>query len=60
MNPNAVNDPEPKHDHEDKRPAVTDQWQRYTGNRQHRDRHSHILKNVREDERSDSNNQKQP
>ena len=59
MNPNAVHKPEAKHDHQHKGAAVTDQWQRYTGDRQQRDRHSHVLEDVREDERRDPDNQKQ-
>jgi len=57
MDPDAVHEAEPKHDHEDKRAAVTDQGQRHAGNWQHRDRHSHVLENMCEDERSDPNYQ---
>ena len=42
-----------------KRTAVTDQWQRHTGDWQHRDRHSHVLENVREDERGNPHDEKQ-
>ena len=60
MNPDTVHDPEPEHDHEHKRAAVTDQRQRNSRNRQQRNGHPDVLKNVRKNERRDSNNQKQP
>jgi hypothetical protein len=59
MNPDAIYDPEPEHDHEDKRAAIADQWQWHTRDWQHRDRHAHVLKDMREDQRGDPNNQKQ-
>ena len=58
MDPDAVHEPESKHNHQHKRAAVTDERQWHSGYRQHRDRHSHILKDVREDERRDPNYQK--
>src|ERR1700693_1266887 len=59
MHPNAVHDAECEHDHERERAAVTNQRQRDTGDRQHRDSHADVLENVGENERSDSNNEKQ-
>ena len=52
MNPDAIHNPKPKHYHQNKRPAVTDQWQGNASNRQHRDCHTDILKNVRENQRT--------
>ena len=59
MDPNAVHEPKAKHDHEHKRAAVTDQWQRHTGNGQHRDRHPDVLEDMGENERGDPDDQKQ-
>ena len=59
MNPDAVHQPEAKHDHQHEGTAVADQWQRYTGDRQHCDRHSDVLEDVGEDERRDPDDQKQ-
>ncbi len=57
VDPDAVHETEPEHDHEHKRAAVTDQGQRYAGDWQHRNCHSHVLENMREDERGDPNHQ---
>ena len=46
MDPNAVHKPEAKHDHQHEGAAVTDQWQWYAGDRQQRDRHSHVLEDT--------------
>src|SRR5207248_7419973 len=59
MDPNAVHDPEPEHDHEHKRAAVTDQGQRHARDWQHRDRHAHVLKDMREDEGGDANDEEE-
>lgn len=58
MNPNAVHKPEAKHDHQHEGAAITDQWQWYSGDGEQSDRHSHVLEDTRENERSDPNNQK--
>ena len=59
MHPNTVHDPETEHDHQDERTAVTDQGQRHARDWQHRDRHAHVLKDMREDEGGDSSNKEQ-
>src|SRR5712692_1074045 len=59
MYPNAVHDPERKHDHERERSAVTDQRQWHTGDRQHRDGHADVLEDVSEDEGGDPNDEEQ-
>ena len=59
MDPNAVHEPETEHDHQHKRTAVTNQWQRNAGDRQQCDRHTHVLENVREDKSGDAHNEKQ-
>ncbi len=59
VDPNAVHEPEAKHDHQHKRAAVADQWQGHAGDRQQRDRHSHVLEDMGENERCDSNDQEQ-
>src|SRR6266487_171797 len=59
MDPNAVHDSEPEHNHEHKRTAITDERQRNTGDRQHRDCHPDVLKNVRKDEGGDADNKQQ-
>src|SRR5262249_46639083 len=57
MNPHAVHQAQSKHDHQHKTAAVTDQRQWYTGDWQHRDRHSHVLENVREYQRGDAHHE---
>ena len=59
MDPNAVHESEAKHDHQHERTAVTDQGQRHTGDWQHGNRHSHVLKDVREDQGRNPHDQKQ-
>ena len=59
MNPDAVHDSKTKHDHENKRAAVADQRQRHAGDRQQRNRHSDVLEDVRENERSDPDDEQQ-
>src|SRR5438094_4881470 len=59
MDPNAVHESETKHDHQHQRTAVTDQRQRHTGDWQHRNGHSHVLENVRENKSGDPHDQKQ-
>ena len=59
MDPHAVHEAESKHDHQHKRAAIADQWQRHAGDRQQRDRHPHILENMGENERCHSNDQEQ-
>ena len=58
MDPDAVHQAQAEHDHQHERTAVADQWQRHAGDRQHRDRHSYVLEDVREDKRSDADDQK--
>ena len=60
MDPNAIYDSEREHDHERERTGVTDERQGHTCDRQDRDRHANVLENVREDERADSHDEKQP
>ena len=59
MDPNAVHKAETKHDHQHKGAAVTDQRQWDASNWEQSNRHSHVLENVREDERRDPDNQKE-
>src|SRR5437773_10461432 len=59
MNPNAVHDAKPEHDHEDKRSAITDEWKRNASDRQNRNRHPDVLKDVGENKSSDSNDEQQ-
>src|SRR6266571_8236115 len=59
MHPNAVHNAEREHDHERERTAVTDERQWHTSDRQNRNGHANVLKNVRENKRRDSNHQEQ-
>jgi hypothetical protein len=59
MDPNAVHKAKTKHDHEHKRAAVTNQWQRHTRDGEQSNRHPHVLEDMREDERRDPDNQKE-
>ena len=59
MHPNAIHNAEREHDHERKGTAVADQRQWDTGDRQNRYRHADVLKNVRENERRDADDEKQ-
>src|SRR6266404_2331426 len=59
MDPDTVHNAQPEHNHEYKRTAVTDQRQRHSGNRQHGNRHAHILENVRKDECGHPNGKEQ-
>ena len=60
MDPDAVHDPEAKHDHQNERAAVTNQRQRNARNREHRDGHPDVLKNVGKNERSHPGDEKEP
>jgi hypothetical protein len=57
VNPNAVHNAEPEHDHEDKRSAITDERKWNASDRQNRNRHPDVLKDVGENESSDSNDE---
>src|SRR5947207_10118282 len=59
MNPDAVHHTKREHDHEGEGTAVADQRQRHAGNWQHRNSHPDVLENVSEDERGDSDDEKQ-
>ena len=59
MDPNAVHKAETKHDHQHKGAAVTNQWQWHTRDGEQSNRHSHVLEDMREDERRDPDNQKE-
>ncbi len=58
MNPDAVHQAQAEHDHQHERAAVADQWQWHAGDWQHCDRHPYVLKDVREDKRSDAYDEK--
>jgi hypothetical protein len=57
VNPNAIHDPKPEHDHEDKRSAIADERKWNAGDWQNRNRHPDVLKDVGENESSDSNDE---
>ena len=57
MNPDAVHDPKPEHNHERERTTVTDQRQRHASDRQDRNRHPYILENVGKNQRGHSDDQ---
>ena len=59
MDPDAIHDSEAEHDHEDKGTAVTNEGQRNSRDRQHRNSHSNVLKNVGKNERGNSNDQQE-
>src|SRR5438477_8759282 len=59
VNPNAVHNAKPEHDHEDKRSAITDERKGNTGDWQNRDRHPDVLKDVGENESGDSDDEQQ-
>ena len=59
VNPNTVHDAEPEHDHEDKRSAVADERKWNASDRQNRNRHANVLKDVRENESGDSDDEQQ-
>src|SRR5437763_15847287 len=58
MDPDAVYQAQAEHDHEDERAAIADQRQWHTGDWQHCDCHSYVLKDVGEDKRSDADDEK--
>src|SRR5947208_16535552 len=57
VNPNAVHNAKPEHDHEDKRSAITDARKWNASDRQNRNRHPDVMKDVGENESSDSNDE---
>ena len=59
MDPNAIHEPQAKHDHKHKGTAIADQRQWHPRDREQSDRHSHVLEDKREDERRYSYNQKE-
>src|SRR6185295_14747019 len=60
MDPDAIHDSEPEHDHKRERAAVTDERQWHAGNRQNGNRHSNVLEDVSENEGAYSNDEQQP
>ena len=58
MDPDAIHQAQAEHDHEHEGAAVTDQRQWHAGDWQHRDGHSYVLEDVREDERRDTDHEK--
>ena len=56
VNPNAIYDAEPEHDHQSEGSAIADQGQWHTGNWQDRDGHSDVLENMGEDQRGNPDN----
>ena len=59
MNPDAVHQTESEHDYQYEGAAIADQRQRHACDWQHCDRHSHVLKDVREDKRRDTYHEKE-
>src|SRR5215472_125748 len=60
MNPDAIHQPQTKHDHQNKRTAIANQRQWDTGDWKHGNRHSHVLEYVSEDKRRDPDHEKHP
>ena len=59
VNPNAVHNAKSEHDHQDKRSAITDERKRHARDRQNRNRHPDVLKDVGENESNDSNDEQE-
>jgi hypothetical protein len=57
VNPNAVHNAKPEHNHEHKRSTITDERKWNASDRQNRNRHPDVLKDVGENESSDSNDE---
>lgn len=54
MEPDSINESHREHIAHKRAAAVTDEWQRDTGNRQQLDRHSDILEDVKGDHADDA------
>src|SRR6185295_16894064 len=60
MDPHAIHDSKPKHNHQNKGPAVANEWQWHASNRHQRDGHADVLEDMGKNERTNPDDEEQP